>query len=224
MSSNKHPLSHLNHVDFLYKPKLEYINKFINNIPNIRILELGVMHGRSTAMFLDLCDRNDGSLISIDIDDYSNLFSNKNWKFIKSRDDNFNFLSKQFKKNSFDAIYIDSLHEPNHVKKVLFFYYNYLKVNGRVFIDDINWLPFVKGSFKDSEYSEVINRKTFNKIIEIYYRNLENFELELNFSGTGTVNIKKLNENSLNQPTKIKNRFYSMRNFLRFLIKRKPKR
>ena len=40
-----------------------------------------------------------------------------------------------------------------------------------VFIDDINWLPYVENSFKDSEYSEVINRKTFSKIIEIYYQN-----------------------------------------------------
>lgn len=224
MSFKKHPLAHLNHVDFLYKPKLKYINKFIDNIPNIRILELGVMHGRSTKMFLDVCDRNNGSLTSIDIDDYSNLFINKNWKFIKSRDDNFNFISKQFKKNSFDIIYIDSLHEPNHVKKVLFFYYDYLKVNGRVFIDDINWLPFVKGSFKDSEYSEIINKKTFNKIIEIYYQNLENFELEFNFSGTGNVNIKKLNNTVLNEPIKIKNRLYGIRNILRSVINRKPKK
>lgn len=224
MSFNKHPLSHLNHVDFLYRPKLEYISKFINNIPNIRILELGVMHGRSTAIFLDLCDKNGGNLISIDIDDYSNLFKNKNWKFIKSRDDNFDFLSKKFTKNSFDAIYIDSLHEPNHVKKVLFFYYNYLKVGGRVFIDDINWLPFVEGSFKDSEYSEVINKKTFNKIIDIYYQNLENFELEFNFSGTGTANIKKLKDSILNEPSKIKNRLYGIRNILRSIINRKPKK
>ena len=224
MTLKRHPLAHLNHVDFLYRPKLDYIQKFIKNISNVNILELGVMHGRSTRMFLDLCKKNRGKLTSIDIDDYSNLFTDENWKFIKSRDDNFALIKKLLAKQSFDMIYIDSLHEPNHVKKILFFYYNYLKINGRVFIDDINWLPFVKGSFKDSEYSEVINKKTFNKIIEIYYQNLENFELEFNFSGTGNANIRKLNDKDLNEPVKIKKREYGIRNILRAIIKRKPKK
>lgn len=45
----------LNHISFLYKPKLNYIKSFIDNIQNINILEFGVMHGRSTEMFLELC-------------------------------------------------------------------------------------------------------------------------------------------------------------------------
>ena len=46
---------HLNHISFLYKPKLEYIKSFIKKVQNINILEFGVMHGRSTKMFLELC-------------------------------------------------------------------------------------------------------------------------------------------------------------------------
>ena len=44
-------MKHLNHIDFLYKPKLEYIKNFIDKITNINILEFGVMHGRSTSFF-----------------------------------------------------------------------------------------------------------------------------------------------------------------------------
>ena len=113
-------------------------------------------------MFLDLCEKQNGFLTSVDINDHKNLFNNSRWNFIQSRDDNFELINKISNKN-FDIIYIDSLHEPNHVKKILYFYYDYLKVNGRVFIDDINWLPYVKNSFKESEYSEVINRKLFLK-------------------------------------------------------------
>ena len=94
---------------------------------------------------------------------------------------------------------------------------------GRVFIDDINWLPYVKNSFKDSEYSEVINRKTFSKIIEIYYQNLENLKLEISFGGTGTVNFEKLNNSKLNEPKKIRNRILGLRNLARFFIRRQPK-
>ena len=175
-------------------------------------------------MFLDLCEKKNGFLTSVDINDHKNLFDNSRWNFIQSRDDNFELINK-IKNKNFDIIYIDSLHEPNHVKKILYFYYDYLKINGRVFIDDVNWLPYVKDSFKESEYSEVINRKTFSKIIEIYFANLENIQLEINFNGTGNANILKLNENKLNKTKKIKNRLFGIRNILRFLspIKRKPK-
>jgi len=217
-------IKHLNHEDFLYRPKLKYIKNFIQTIDNINILEFGVMKGRSTKMFLELCEKQNGFLTSVDINDHKSLFDNPRWNFIQSRDDNFELINKITNKN-FDLIYIDSLHEPNHVKKILYFYYNYLKINGRVFIDDVNWLPYVKNSFKESEYSEVINRKTFSKIIEIYFANLENIQLEINFNGTGNANILKLNENKLNEPKKIKNRLFGMRNILRFLspIERKPK-
>ena len=217
-------MKHLNHVDFLYYPKLEYIKKFISDIKNINILEFGVMHGRSTKMFLEICDNMEGTLTSIDINDHKNLFNNPRWKFIQSRDDNFDLIN-QIENKKFDIIYIDSLHEPNHIKKLLYFYYDLLKINGRVFIDDINWLPYVKNSFKDNEFSELINRKTFYKIIEIYYANLENIQLEFNFNGTGNANILKLNDKKLNEPKKIENRLFGLRNILRKLlpIKRVPK-
>tara|TARA_B100000579_G_scaffold437003_1_gene464787 strand:- start:352 stop:1008 length:657 start_codon:yes stop_codon:yes gene_type:complete len=214
----------LNHVDFLYKPKLEYIKNFAKKIVKLNILEFGVMHGRSTKMFLELCDELDGTLTSVDIHDHKNLFNHPKWNFIQSRDDNFNLLNKIQNKN-FDIIYIDSLHEPNHIKKILYFYYKYLKVNGRVFIDDINWLPYVQNSFKESEYSEVINRKTFSKLLEVYFANFENIQIEFNFNGTGNANILKLNDHNLNEPKKIKNRLFGLRNILRktFNINRKPK-
>jgi predicted O-methyltransferase YrrM len=212
----------LNHISFLYKPKLDYIKSFINKTKNINILEFGVMHGRSTKMFLELCKKLNGKLISVDMNDHSNLFNDKKWKFIHSRDDDPDLL-KKINNKKFDIIYIDSLHEPNHVKKILYMYFKYLKIGGRVFLDDINWLPYVKNSFKDSEYSEVMNRKIFSKIIEIYYANLENIKLEISFCGTGNANILKLNNKNLDEPKKIKNRIFGFRNFCRIFIKRKPK-
>ena len=217
-------MKNLNHVDFLYKPKLDYIKNFLINIKNINILEFGVMHGRSTKMFLEICHKVDGTLTSVDIKDCSGLFEDPKWQFIQSRDDNFELVD-QIKNKSFDIIYIDSLHEPDHVKKILYYYYRFLKVGGRIFIDDINWIPYVENSFKESEYSEVINRKTFDKILNIYFANLTNIQVEFNFNGTGNANILKLNEDRLLEPKKIKNRIFGIRNILRQLlpIKRKPK-
>ena len=65
-------------------------------------------------MFLDLCTSNGGKLISVDIDNYSNLFNDKNWTFVQSRDDDYKKVSSYFNEN-FDVILIDSFHEPNNV-------------------------------------------------------------------------------------------------------------
>ena len=72
--------------------KLNKIKKLISKIPNPNILELGVQKGNSTKMFLSICEKNDGKLTSIDIDDCSNVTSNSRWTFIHSSDDNFKYV------------------------------------------------------------------------------------------------------------------------------------
>ena len=184
---------------------------------NINILEFGVREGRSTKMFLELCAKNGGKLISVDIDDYSDLFQDINWKFIKCRDDDYRHVSSFFSKK-FDIIFIDSLHEPNHVQKLIYTYWKYLNVNGSMYIDDISWLPYVKNSWRDHKYTENINRDTFNKILEIQLKNFENIYLTFVFEGSGMCRIKKLNDNQLNKPRLISSRHYYIKNFLKKLI------
>ena len=101
-----------------YNYKIENsIKSYINNFKNPKILEFGVKEGRSTKIFLELCKVNSGKLYSVDIDDYSSLFDDKNWKFIKSRDDNFDFIERMIP-GKLDIIYLDSLHEASHVEKI----------------------------------------------------------------------------------------------------------
>ena len=83
--------------EYEYKIK-NFIEDQIKNIKNPSIIEFGVKEGRSTKMFLDLCEKNNGELFSIDITDYSNLFNDKNWNFILSRDDNFEYLESKLPK------------------------------------------------------------------------------------------------------------------------------
>ena len=56
------------------------------------ILELGVQKGRSTKKFLEICEKNNGKLFSVDIDDCSNVTKDENWQFYKTRDDNFEYI------------------------------------------------------------------------------------------------------------------------------------
>ena len=197
------------------------ITKFIldheTNKKNINILEFGVREGRSTKMFLDICAKNKGKLISVDIDDYSNLFSDENWTFLKSRDDNYKKVSSYFSED-FDIILIDSLHEPNHVSKLIYTYWKHLRPNGSMYIDDISWLPYMKDSWRDHKFTENINRDTFNKILEIQLSNYNNIDLSFTFNGSGMCKIIKLNEDQLNAPKLIKTRRYYIKNLLKKFI------
>ena len=183
--------------------KLDYIIKKIKDIKKIQILELGVQNGSSTKKFIELCEVNDGFLTSIDIKDCSKVVKNDRWKFIHSSDDNFEIIDKIIPK-AIDFIFIDSLHEPEHVEKVFYHYYCFLKKNGICIIDDISWLPYSKDQYRDNEFSENINRSTFNKILEIFNQNQKNFSLEFFFGESGYSIITKNNENLLNKPIEIK--------------------
>ena len=121
-------------VNPVYKRKLtNTISRYLEAIKNPNILEFGVRQGISTGLFLELCKKNNGKLFSIDIDDYSNLFKDENWTFIKSRDDNIEHIEKLIPKE-LDIVHIDSFHEANHVAKVFYLYYPKIKPDGYILI------------------------------------------------------------------------------------------
>ena len=175
--------------DYKYKIK-NFLFKQLPNINKATVVELGVREGRSTREFLNYCKRNNGKLYSIDIDDYSRLFKNRRWKFILSRDDNFRYLDKILPK-SIDILYIDSLHEADHVEKIFYYYYKKLNINGLIFIDDISWLPYLKDKNRNNFYCEINNKETFDRMLSIYHSNLHNFELNFNFFSSGICKIIK---------------------------------
>ena len=91
------------------------------------MLEFGVRHGISTKRFLEIINKNKGHLYSIDVDDYSDVANDENWTFIKSRDDNFDFLENKIPEK-FDLIYLDSFHSAPHIKKIIYHYFSKLKI------------------------------------------------------------------------------------------------
>ena len=180
--------------NFIFNKEIER-DKFI-------ILEFGVREGRSTKMFLDMIKKKSGNLISIDIDDYSHLFSNENWKFIKTRDDNIHLISKSFDQN-FNIILIDSLHEPSHVLNLINNYWKFLEINGSLYVDDISWIPYSKGNWRDHEYTENINYDTFETLLNLLNSNMDKFTLEFNFQASGMARLTKISDETLSKPKKI---------------------
>ena len=201
-----------------YEYKLQkFLSTELINIEKPKILEFGVREGRSTKIFLDYCDKYDGNLYSIDIDDYSHLFSDEKWTFIKSRDDNFEYL-KNVLPEKFDFIYLDSLHEAHHVEKIFYYYFKSLKLNGIFFIDDISWLPYLKNNERNNFYCEINNKETFDRLIKIYNSNYENFDIFFTFISSGMCKIVKKKEN-LNKPKKMHSRVNSLKDIIRKLLK-----
>jgi len=205
-----------------YENKVQYIVDLIKDQNDINILELGVREGISTNFFLEVCKKNNGKLISVDIEDCGKVSNDSNWTFIHSRDDNFELIDRNIKKD-LDLIYIDSYHEPLHVEKVFYHYFDFLKIDGICVIDDISWLPYCKGEYRDNEFSEIINRSVFNKILDIYNQNKDKFTLEFYFEGSGLAIIKKKNP-VLSKSKKIISREMSLKNILKYFFKRKPKK
>ena len=197
--------------NFLF-PYLDQINEPV-------ILELGVQKGRSTKKFLELCNKNNGQLFSIDLDDCSSVSDDKKWKFFQTRDDNFDFIKSQIP-NKIDVLFIDTLHEANHVKNLFYKYYPLLNSKGYIFIDDISHLPYLKNKDRNNFYCELNNKETFETILSIYSENNKNFELNFSFFSSGLAVIKKISENSLNPSNKLKLRDFTIKNLSRLIWKK----
>ena len=173
--------------------------------------------GISTSLFLKYCEKTNSKLFSIDVIDYSELFKNRKWKFLKSRDDNKENVNK-FLNSSVDIIFLDTEHTAKHVEKILYMYFNKLKINGLFIIDDISWLPYIKNEWRDNEWIENNNKETFNKLIEIYNSNQKNIEIMFHFEHSGLAIIKKKGLR-LEKYRSIISRTFTIKNILRSILK-----
>ena len=201
--------------DFDYKLD-NFLFPLIKEIDNPIILELGVQNGRSTKKFLDICKKNNGELFSVDIDDCSYVTKDKNWHFFQTRDDNFEYIKSKIPKK-IDILFIDTLHEANHVKKLIYEYYPLIKKNGFIFIDDVSHLPYLESKERNNFYCEINNKETFDLLISIYSENKENFDLNFTFVSSGLAIIKKKTDTKLFTYKKISERSLSFKNFFRKL-------
>jgi hypothetical protein len=201
---------------------LEKLNNFIlpniKNIKNLNILEFGVDKGISTAFFLNLINSNKGKLTSVDIKNYKDLYLHKNWTFIHSKDDNYKNIER-FIKKKFDIIFLDTEHTAQHIKKIFYYYYPKLKLNGLFIIDDIFWIPYCKGNYRDNFWIEINNKESFKMLLDIYNSNQDRFDLDFSSKHSGLAKIKKLKMSRLNKIIKLKDREFSIKNFLSKLKK-----
>ena len=201
-----------------YEKKLK--NFFIQDLKLVnspKIVEFGVRKGISTKMFIDICEKNNGFLHSVDSDDFANVSDSSYWKFHLTRDDNFDYLDQEIP-DGIDLFYLDSFHNANHIEKIIYHYYPKLKLNGQFIIDDVSWVPYLKDAKRNSFNCERNNNETFERIMEINYGNSKNLELYFSFIGSGLAKIIKRSNDDLFAPKKIKIRKFSIKNFFRKIL------
>ena len=154
-------------------------------------LECGVERGSSTKAFVWLAEKLNGHVYSVDIDDCSTVLSSKNWSFLQSDDLEIDYVLsvfKQIKETGADLLYIDSYHENYHVEKLLNSYFEYVKKDGAIFVDDIDSFPFRQ---KKDIWNSIIYDLTDDVVKDFYYNNLEKTNYIKWFGENGLGNFNK---------------------------------
>ena len=163
------------------------------------IVECGVDRGSSTCAFLEAIKKTTGRLFSFDIKDCSKLFSNKNCNFLQINDLYIKKILQKFpdlKENGIDFLYIDSYHEPNHVRNLLHKYFPYINLNGYIFVDDTSAYPFRSlNILTDSINSDLCKEE----VEEFYFSNFNSLNYEYNGGENGLAILKKIKNNDLNK-------------------------
>jgi predicted O-methyltransferase YrrM len=80
----------------IFKKLKNFLDNDLKKIKKPYVLEFGVREGISTFYFLKEIKAK--KLISVDVNDCSNVIKDKNWTFLKSRDDNQKLINSYLKK------------------------------------------------------------------------------------------------------------------------------
>jgi len=199
----------------IFKKLKNFLDDDLKKIKRPYVLEFGVREGISTYYFLK--EIKVKKLISVDINDCSNVIKDKNWTFLKSRDDNQKFISLYLKKK-IDIIYLDTIHTAKHVEKIIYMYFSKIKKGGYFVIDDTFWLPYCKNQILDKFWIEINNRETFKTICEIYNANQDKMYVSFSLETSGICKIKKISNKRLLPAKKIINREHYIKNFIKKLF------
>ena len=90
---------------------------------------------------------------------------------------------------------------------------------GFIFVDDVCWLPYAKSAKRESSGNYEANIKTFEKLLEIQFSNINKLNMEFSFHSCGMAKIIKTDSSELNEPKKIK-KLFSLKTFILKIYKK----
>ncbi|MEO0853140.1 MAG: class I SAM-dependent methyltransferase [Cyanobacteria bacterium J06648_11] len=163
---------------------------------NPTILELGTQKGKSTALFLQACDETDGRLVSVDIDDCSDVAVSPRWQFVQSDSTNVSHILEQapYLADGIDILYADSLHKREHVEREVMGWYPYMNREAWIFLDDVDSNPYRQGHRKDNYGNELDWDAIETFIREFFYANEDELFLSISYGSTGLASLYKTSE------------------------------
>lgn len=158
------------------------------------VLECGTGPGYATTVLVEACEAKNGTMVSVDILDCSDVVASDRWRFIREDDRNVARILAHAPclNQGIDVMYIDSVHSRQHVEQVLSSWWPYLRPRSFIFFDDIDPNPYRKGQRKDRYSSETARREVYQFTKEFFYANEDEMFLEHHFGSTGLAKMTKL--------------------------------
>lgn len=173
----------------MYKKAIEKSNPII-----LELGTKGLALGQSLTVFLQACEEKNGRLVSVDIQDCSELASSNRWQFVQSDSTDVEFVLSQapYLREGIDILYIDSYHRREHVEAELTSWYPYLNQHAWIFFDDVDSHPYRKGNSQDSYVREVAWDEIHAYVQEFFYANSDSLFLDVLYGSTGLATLYKL--------------------------------
>ena len=128
--------------------QLRVMYEIARTIPNPTILELGTNRGASTTVFLQACEEAGGRLVSVDIQDCSSVSNSPLVTFVQSDSTDARHVVSQapFLADGIDVLYVNSLHQRQHVEREVAAWFSHVKQGGWIFFDDVDASPHPEGA------------------------------------------------------------------------------
>ncbi len=186
------------------------------------VLECGVNEGWSSGVLAHACEQQAGRLVSLDIADCSAAIESEVWTFIQTDDADLDHVISQVPElaQGIDIVYIDSLHSPRHVAKLIPLYYPLVKQGGYLAFDDVDPGPFMQGRRKDNANMEVVWRGIADTVLDFFHANEDDLLLEIHYGSTGLAVMQKLAP--MNRPPlpakRLRRRYFTLRSLARQLL------
>ena len=173
--------------------QLMRLHRIVSRRDRPTVLECGVRQGWSTGVLAHACEATGGVLVSLDIEDCSDVIESDRWTFIQTDDREREAVLARapILREGIDLIYIDSLHDPRHVASLIERYYPLVKEGGWLAFDDIDPGPYLRGQRKDNAEMEITWRGIGRAVQDFFYANEDDLFLEFHFGSTGLALMQK---------------------------------
>lgn len=159
--------------------------ELVSNFSNARFMDLGVRHGHSSMIISIDAKENNNQVCGCDINfeyfyNFGSKYVNENYTCYLADSVT---LGKSWDEESFDIIFIDTIHTREQVLAELYYWSNHINVNGYFVFHDTHW---------ERTGGDVINGKEYRRVDEAVtdFFNLPESVMNLSEYDTDIIELK----------------------------------